>query len=55
MILLGKEGYVLSIEIINNFYDDIDFNLFNYLGNSILHVLFLNKNFEKSNNNFIIF
>ena len=55
MLLLEKESYALSIEIIDKFYDDIDFNLFNYLGNSILHVLFLNKNFEKSANSFIIF
>ena len=55
MILLEKENYDIAIEILEQFYDDIQFNLFNYFGNSILHVLFLNKSFEKYTNNFIIF
>ena len=55
MIFLEKQNYDISIEIIEKFYEDIQFNLFNYYGNTILHVLFLNKNFENLANNIIIF
>ena len=55
MLFLEKENYEISIEIINNFYENINFKLCNYLGNSILHILFINKKFNEISNNFIIF
>ena len=55
MILLENENYELSIEIFDKFYDYITIHLHNYFGNSLLHILFLNKNFNNISNNFIIF
>ena len=55
MIFLEKENYDVALEVINKFIDDIQFNIHNYLGNSILHILFLQKNFNKNSNNFIAF
>ena len=46
MIFLKNENYMISIEILEKFYDYIQINAHNYLGNSILHILFMNKNFE---------
>ena len=55
MKFLEDENYDISLEIINTFFDEIQFNLHNYFGNSILHILFLNKNFNKQTNNFVSF
>ena len=52
---LQNENYDISIDIFKLFYDEININLCNSLGNSILHILFLNKNFNSMKNNFIIF
>ena len=50
MIFLKNQNYMISIEILEKFYDDIQINSHNYLGNSILHILFMDKNFEKVSN-----
>ena len=55
MLFLQNENYEISIQILDIFYEEIQINLFNRLGNSILHSLFLNKNFNKISNNFIIY
>ena len=55
MKFLETNNYDMSLEIINSFSEDIQFNIHNYLGNSILHILFLNKNFNKMSNNFVAF
>ena len=47
MKLMQNENYELSIEILNEFYEEINLNLCNRLGNSILHSLLLDKNFGK--------
>ena len=52
---LESENYEIAIEILEKFYDEIQINLSNRLGNSILHSLFLNKDFDKISNNFIIY
>ena len=55
MNFLENENYEISIEIINNFHENINYKLCNFYGNSILHIIFLNKNFNEIQNNFIIF
>ena len=55
MKFLEDENYDISLGVINTFFNDIQFNLHNYFGNSILHLLFLNKNFHKKTNNFVSF
>ena len=55
MNFLENENYEISIEIINNFYENINFKLCNYYGNSILHIIFINKHFNEIQNNFIIY
>ena len=52
---LQNENYEISIEIFELFYEEININLCNSVGNCILHLLFLNKNFNNMKNNFIIF
>ena len=52
MLFLKNDNYVISIEILEKFYDYIQINCHNYLGNSILHILFMNKNFEKISSNY---
>ena len=47
-----NDNYNISIEILEKYYDYIQINCHNYLGNSILHILFMNKNFEKISSNY---
>ena len=55
MLFLQNENYEISIEVLDKFYDEIQINLFNRMGNSILHSLLLNKNFKKSSDDFKVF
>ena len=50
MIFLKNRNYMTAIEVLEKFYDYIQINSHNYLGNSLLHILFMDKYFEKVSN-----